>query len=253
VFGGALDIELAEMHRLARWLFAAGFTAECILVETRAQLAFVQACFPYARCLWYPNSRPVSDAPGEERRPRKAHRFVFIGQVKPSKGLREIIAASCELSEQEVEIDVFGPLQDGMKLEEFKSCGRVNYRGVLDPDEVATTLRTYDVVLLPTHHYGEGYPGIILEAYAAGIPVISTRWRAIPEIIEDGVSGLLVEPRSATELAGAMRKLMSSENLVSRLSEGARAKSKEFDACLLADRFVAICRAAANGDWREFS
>ena len=148
-----------------------------------------------------------------------------------------------------IEVDVYGPLQDDMSSVEFDAAGNVHYEGVLEPDEVIDILRRYDVVLLPTYHYGEGYPGIILEAYSVGVTLIATRWRALPEIADDGISGLLVEPRNAQGLADAMRRVAGSAEMMAKLSEGARLRAKEFDSRALTERFAAICRAAVRRDW----
>ena len=146
-------------------------------------------------------------------------RFVFISQVKESKGIDIILQASKTLDEDFI-IDIYGPILDSKySLEYFKDYN-VNYRGVLSPDEVIKTLHSYDVLLLPTFWKGEGYPGIIIEAMSIGIPSISTKWSAIPEIVVDKFNGLLIQPHSSDELADAMRYL-NFENYLS-FSENAR-------------------------------
>ena len=53
----------------------------------------------------------------------------------------------------------------------------------------------------------ERHPGILLETYATVIPIIATLWKAVPEIVRDGVSGILIEPRSEWQIAVAMMRL----------------------------------------------
>jgi len=67
------------------------------------------------------------------------------------------------------------------------------------------TIQKYDVLILPTFYQGEGYPGVIIEAYSLGLPVITTNWKAIPEIVENRKTGLLIEPRSTAALVDAMK------------------------------------------------
>ena len=92
-------------------------------------------------------------------------------------------------------IDVYGPFKDGDCSEKIFENSRVDYCGVLPPEKVLPTLSQYDVLLLPSFHPGEGYPGIVIEAFSLGLPVIATNWQAIPEIVQDGENGLLVSPQ----------------------------------------------------------
>ena len=62
----------------------------------------------------------------------------------------------------------------------------------------------YDVLILPTYHEGEGYPGIILEAFSLGLPVISTNWNSIPEIVKHNENGLLVPIKDVDSLIKAI-------------------------------------------------
>jgi glycosyltransferase involved in cell wall biosynthesis len=180
--------------------------------------------------------------PAEPAPPRPARRFVYVGHVKTTKGLREILTAAEKLPAQDCTVDVYGPFSDGFSEREFEGNTRVTYHGVLTPDQVIPTLRRYDVVLLPTYHFGEGYPGVVLVAYAAGLPVIASRWRSIPEIVEEGVSGLLVEPRDADDLARAMNRLCEDPECLRVLIQGACALAQRFRSELWTDEFIWICR-----------
>ncbi len=82
----------------------------------------------------------------------------------------------------------------------------------------------YDAVLLPTYHLGEGYPAVILEAYAAGVPVVATNWLSLPEMVEDGVRGFLVPVRSPEKIREAVGRLSADE----RLYESMRGKALEY-------------------------
>ena len=204
-----------------------------LLVETRAaEQYFRSRC---RRVEWYPNSRPISGA-GPRKEHCEAARFVFVGHVKPSKGIRDMLAAVRTLGNA-APVDVYGPLCGGVQLSEFTSA--VRYRGELSKDEVANVISKYDALLLPTHYSGEGYPGVILEAFAAGLPVIASRWQAIPEIVTDE-NGILVEPHDAFQLAAAIQHLTQSPAEVRKLREGALQTARRFDSVLWTDRFVRL-------------
>ena len=105
----------------------------------------------------------------------------------------------------------------------------------------------HDVLLFPTYWESEGYPGIVLEALQCGRPVITTRWKSIPEVVEDGKSGILVEPRSWVAVKEAIQRLMRDTQLYDRLCRGAVARGECFRSSIWYDRMVEeISRVAAK-------
>lgn len=243
-FGGSLDAEYGQMGDLSRRLLRFAFKADRVLLETHQLIDSFSQEIPEARLAHYSNSRPLSGEKPEAVSYKGARRFAFFGHVKPSKGVPEIIAASRLLEGEDVQIDVYGPFHDGMDEADFEGTN-VCYGGVLAPEEVAPTLRRYDAVLLPTTHFGEGYPGIVLEAYAEGRPVIASRWRAIPEIVSDGITGQLVEPNDPEGLAAAMQGLVDSPFRLATLAEGATTAAEEYSSERWTQEFLEICRGVA--------
>jgi glycosyltransferase involved in cell wall biosynthesis len=121
-----------------------------------------------------------------------------------------------------------------------KGNGVVCYKGVLTSDQVYKELFNYDALILPTFYEGEGYPGVIIEAYSHGIPVIATRWRSIPEIVTDE-TGILIPTHSAEALGQAINLLHTDNALYMSLKRGALSKRTEFSDSYWTDRFVEWC------------
>ncbi|MDJ0786640.1 MAG: glycosyltransferase family 4 protein [Myxococcota bacterium] len=246
-FGGSFDSDLAGMHPIAQRLGRSCLRGEGVLLQTQALVAHFREAVPEACIRWFPTSRPRPEAlPPRTPREGGARRFAFASHVKASKGIHEILEASRSLP-PDCSVDVYGPFREGMDESVFEGQERVVYHGPLSADAVQPMLAEHDVLLLPTYHFGEGYPGILLEAYSVGIPVIASRWRAIPEIVEDGVSGLLVEPRDAEGLAQAMSRVVGDDAFYQRLCKGASALSDRFLSGRWTDAFVEHCRALAEG------
>ena len=216
--------------------------ASLYLAQTKALVERAKGA-GFAHVEWYPNTRPMPELPDEDEiGDRTCRRFVFLGQVHGGKGVRELAEAGERLPEG-VTVDIYGPLGFDVQESELNGRDRVTYRGPVDSDDVHDVLLKYDALVLPSYHHGEGYPGVILEAYAAGLPVVSTRWRAIPELVDDGATGLLVEPRDAGSLRDAMLSLVEDTGLYARLREGVRARRREFSDEIWSERFVEYCRA----------
>ena len=172
---------------------------------------------------WWPNSRPsnnfnVSNA--------FKSRFVFISQIKQTKGIYEFLNSSNTFNSNYT-FDVYGPVMDNKFISKLKTYKNANYKGLLNPKDVCKTLAKYNVLVLPTYHDGEGYPGIILEAFSIGMPVISTRWNSIPEIIKDKHNGLLISIKNEKQLVRAIN-YFDNKNY-SKMSKSASTIFKQFD------------------------
>jgi glycosyltransferase involved in cell wall biosynthesis len=118
---------------------------------------------------------------------------------------------------------------EGRMLLEALAAAGVRYRGAIGPEAVPTTLASYDALLLPTMWPTEGYPGVVLEAFAAGVPVIATRWNALPELVDDSC-GVLIEPASVDALAAAMIRVREDAGGWEEMRRGALARAGEYDA-----------------------
>jgi glycosyltransferase involved in cell wall biosynthesis len=101
---------------------------------------------------------------------------------------------------------------------QFGLDARVQFLGMRD--DVPSILRNLDVFVLPSRT--EGLPMALLEAMAAGLPIVATAVGGVPEAIRDGETGILVPPERPDELAGAILRLASDEALRNRLAAGGR-------------------------------
>lgn len=244
IFGGSFGDFYVSRGAAARAVIRTLIlTADVILVQTRRAIAQLS---PHARgeIVWFSTyiKQPVSAPTCASHRAEstRCSRFVFLGHLWRTKGLETMLEAAARLPGDST-LDIYGPL-DEYSAEEVnrRGAGRVRYQGFLSHSEVDSRLWDYDCLVLPTFHPGEGYPGVIAEAFAHGLPVIATRWLAIPEIVDERC-GLLIEPGNASELLAAMATLHGDDALWRKLKDGARARAAEFDHAMWARRFEEIC------------
>jgi glycosyltransferase involved in cell wall biosynthesis len=97
--------------------------------------------------------------------------------------------------------------------------GRVAWTPAVPPTEVAAALDESSLLVLPS--FSEGLPRVAMEAFCRGRPVVGSRAGGIPDIVEDGVNGLLVPPGDARALADALVRALSDRDLLERLAQGA--------------------------------
>ncbi len=215
-----------------RWANATYMRCALILVQTKA----IKKRFQNRQAVrWFPNTR---DTRGSGAAPRSAaRRLIFVSQLRMEKGLREAVEACRDLPSGCC-LNVYGPTMANTDLSVFDGQDKAVYRGVLRRGEVADALERHDVLVLPTYWEVEGHPGIVLEALQCGRPVISTYWGSVPEVVEDGKSGLLVEPRSTAAVREAIRRVIGDPQLYHALCTGARQRGEFFRSATWYDKLA---------------
>jgi glycosyltransferase involved in cell wall biosynthesis len=116
----------------------------------------------------------------------------------------------------------------------------------LEPPELACAVDAARALVLPSA--SEGLPRIVIESFVRGRAVIGTRAGGIPDIVEDGVSGLLVEPGDTNALAEAIERVLTEEGLAARLGQGASAAAARWTASPeeYAERMAALVAQVAG-------
>lgn len=246
LFGGAIEEEYEQLKSFRKWIFRTTIlNADLLLVETKHLVSYFQK-IGSKNIRWYANSRPVSETPIQPKITASCRKFIFLSRITEDKGMN-VILESLPYLNPEITIDVFGPLDDIYTAEKINNLGKslITYQGVLTAEQVTEVLPRYDALILPTFYPGEGYPGVILEAYSHGLPVIATEWRAIPEIVDE-TSGILIPIKSSVALGEAMNRLFSDSSLYSELRTGAFAKREQFSEKVWTEKFLEWCRALAT-------
>jgi glycosyltransferase involved in cell wall biosynthesis len=167
----------------------------------------------------------------------KRPRVLIVGGLVPKKGHRHLLKACAMLKEQGLDFELFvigdGPLR--ARLRELASAlgldDRVVFTGGLPNDE-AMAYFTPDAVLVHPSVYApdgerDGFPTVISEAMAMGVPVVSTYVSGIPEVIRNRENGLLAPPEDPRALAEAIRELFSDRGLRDRIAAAGTATARE--------------------------
>jgi glycosyltransferase involved in cell wall biosynthesis len=147
--------------------------------------------------------------------PIDCYMLIFVGRLHPVKGLQYFIKALPELTRvfPSVRAVIAG---HGPELSRIKQLccheHNVHLSGALNEFEIAELLSIADVFVHPSVNLNgqrEGMPTSIMEAMAAGVPIVATRTGGIPELIRDGVNGLLVRPGNSRDIVTAVSTLLA--------------------------------------------
>ena len=194
-------------------------------VELRAYREFV----PDQDVVALPNGidcRPYSVIPTVQSAPDRPLQLVYIGRVAREKGLYETLQGLRLAHELGVDarIVIAGNGAEESRLRRYAQAlgiaARVCFVGSVFGSDKVKLLFGADVMVLPS--YSEGLPYALLEAMAAGVPVIATPVGAIPDVVSDGIHGYLVPPRDGKAIAEALAMLAGDREKISWMSRACR-------------------------------
>jgi glycosyltransferase involved in cell wall biosynthesis len=193
-----------------------------------------------------PNATAV---PATTSRPcRRVPRLLTVGRLTAQKDHAVLIAALGILARQrhDFDLDVIG---DGELADTLRALARaegiadrVVFCGVVPHQDVLRECASADIFVLSSQW--EGCPNVVLEAMACGVPVVATAVGGVPELVEDGVSGVLVPPRDPRALADGLASLILDRGRRTEMGEAARRRCSRFSP---AARFELLYRLVGAG------
>ncbi|WP_156885561.1 glycosyltransferase family 4 protein [Massilia niastensis] len=232
---------------LRRWIRHTLESSSVVIALSSGWAEFVREFAPRARVEVLPNSVPLPPPPAGEGEPG---RILFLGRLEAAKGIAELLEAGALLAPRFPELRlVFGGDGDldgvRRRAAELGILERIELLGWVDARTRDAQLARAWVFCLPSH--AEGVPMAMLEAMAAGLPVVVSAVGGIPETISDNADGLLVPPRDPAALAAALTRVLGDAALRARLAHAARASiERHYSAEVVCGRLAALYNQLAG-------
>lgn len=135
--------------------------------------------------------------------------LLFVGRLDPQKGVDLLLDALRHLPGTTLRIVGEGPQGEELRraAADPALAGRITFAGALDPQGVRAQMAAAGALVLPSRR--ENYPLVLLEAMAAGVPVVATAVGGVAELLDDGAAGWLVPPGDPAALADVLRRMAS--------------------------------------------
>jgi glycosyltransferase involved in cell wall biosynthesis len=168
---------------------------------------------------------PVSSAP--ESVARGPFHLAYFGRIDATKGLDVLIRAVRAAPGLELVLEVHGVIQPGGEglAAELRSLAsgdtRIRFLEPVAPGGVVAAMRKYDAIAVPSQWLETG-PLVVLEAFAAGVPILGSRRGGIAELVSEGVDGVLVEAGSVADWTSALTRLANDRGLLNSLRSRVR-------------------------------
>lgn len=162
--------------------------------------------------------------------------FCMFSRVMKEKGIEVAINAIQSINDDAgktvCELDIYGKIDDGYK-KEFENIiqnvsSAIKYKGEVQYDQSVQTIRGYFALLFPTYWDGEGFPGTIIDAFSAGLPVIATDWNYNGELVKNKINGILYPNSEILDLKSAIQYCLNHKNCVSKWKKNCLKSAKQY-------------------------
>jgi len=167
----------------------------------------------------YPEQKKIKDS------------VLFVGRLINLKGVYDLLESFRLLKESVPSAKLFiagyGEEEQGMrKMVERQGIRDVTFLGKAEKEEVARYMKMCELLVLPS--YSEGFPLVLAEAMACGLPIVTTSVRGLPEIVKDGINGLIAEAGDPEGLAERLERLLKDSSFRARVSEDNKKGAKKY-------------------------
>lgn len=163
------------------------------------------------------------------------YKLCIFSRIMEQKGIEDAINAIKEINQShgiKFILDIYGMIDNSYKERFNHICqslpGYIKYCGCVDSSLATETLKNYYALLFPTKFYTEGIPGTIIDAYSAGVPVLSSRWQSFNDVIDEGITGFGYDFNNYEAFKNLLLSILSNKIKLSSLRTNCIKKSLEY-------------------------
>ena len=221
VIGGWLPHYLPK-HKLVFWGVRSfyGIYAETNTMKSSLEKFGLKNVYVLPNCKYL----DIEKKDKESRVPFPPLKLCTFSRVNRKKGIGDAVAVIDEINKEKgnivVTLDIFGRVDSGEQdwFEDLRETfpESIKFKGAIPYEKSVSTLKDYHALLFPTRYYTEGIPGTIIDAYAAGLPVIASKWESCEDIVFPKKTGYVYEFENQNALKDTIIEVIGNyESLIS--------------------------------------
>lgn len=223
---GRIPALLRNSSLESRLLSAVLMRADGMIAMDRGTYAALNA-YGYTERAWLiPN--PIDISSSNRSDILKSEQVVFVGHVNKQKGVLDLLHAweSSSARTAGAKLKIIGPIQAGFAelIDPWRGMSDVVFTGQLSHEEVMAEIASSKCLVLPS--YTEGFPNVVLEAFATGTPVVASDVGALPEMLSDN-AGIIIKPGDVNGIGKAIDDLFFDSDRANCIAASGRAKVVE--------------------------
>lgn len=168
--------------------------------------------------------------------PKCPYKLCYFSRVMREKGIEDCISAVILANKQagfvKYTLDIYGLIYEPYRevFDEMRKSfpDYIKYKGIVDFNKSSSILKDYFAMLFPTSYASEGYPNTIVDSFAAGLPVIATKWKYNSDIIHEYKDGILIDVSNIEQIIESMEFLSENLDLYGQMRKNCIARCSEY-------------------------
>lgn len=185
---------------------------------------------------YLPNFKYFSQPRYKIKSPHKTLRCFYLGRIHPDKGIDMIFEALKKFNKENdiIQCDFYGPIDEGYEgafKRNVKQLNSADYKGVLDffnDPNAYETLSHYDLFLFPSFWSGEGFPGVVVDAFISGVATLASDWNQNSEVINHHHDGIIFESKVQSAFENKLKYLIDNPYLIDDFGRNAYNRAKNY-------------------------
>ena len=238
--------EWLAASRFRRWIARMAYGRADLSLEVTRENPAPHDVLRARSWAWTPYGVEVPPLPARIRSDNQPTVVLFVGSLQEGKGVLEVLRTAAILRQrgmgQDFRFRIIGrwiakqfEADARRMLDELQLQGMVDFPGQLTGDEKWRAYSEADVFFFPTHYESEAFPLVLIEALACGLPIVTTRWRGIPDLVGDCEAATLCDIRSPEQFADALQHQRRDAHHSADIARKARAY---YEKCYLPEHFL---------------
>ena len=216
-----------------------------VFVEIENVKNILESDYGLTNVFHFPNFKPDSHYVEENRIANfqsldSSLRCAFLARVCESKGIIEAIETIEQLRKEnlDVSLDLYGPVYEDCEDLMKSLPSSVTYRGIAANHEVTEKLKDYNLFLFPSKYKYEGFPASIIDAYSAGLPVISSDIAFLASIVKDHKNGIIIQEVNVDTLSKAIKTFYHDRDFLTKIAHDNYQESQNYRTSIVLENLL---------------